>query len=558
MNKTTLSLIALTLILQITAAAQNHLSERTKNQVGVSHPQMLVNALPSMLTHPQNPYVNWNPGPEYADSERMFQGIPSIAAAPGGQRLWATWYGGGTGEGPHNYILLASSGDGGATWSKVLAIIDPPYRASEPAVWVDPDGMLWWMWNQYPHGLCCPGSQLWVMTTRNPDDENPVWDSPRLIATEMNNFNKPIVLRDGTWLWPTGSWQWNPGRFKGAMQPLGHRSRPLYSQDGGKTFSYRGAIPTPPELNAFDEYQVVERKDGVLWLMNRMRKHGIAQSFSRDGGKSWSEFEWSGIHHTTSRFFFGRLRSGNLLLVKNGQLNEVVPRSQMMAFLSKDDGATWEGGLMLDERGKVSYPDADQTADGTIHVIYDRARHHDKEILLATFTEADVLAAEPVSAQARLKVIINKATGINSRARKNDYDLRAAPLIKGAAPNMGAGDKAVLPISAGAKLFADRDYEWNQIPEILEGRRFIQMGIGGGRIVIEAPGVLYVASPQPTRNRDSQQRNLMKQGFSMVSDVAEFSLFKHSLHDATLCRLYQKEVAAGDKIEIGQWGVITF
>jgi hypothetical protein len=46
----------------------------------------------------QPPKLNWNPGPEYADSVRMFQGIPSIERAHNG-RLWATWYGGGTAEG---------------------------------------------------------------------------------------------------------------------------------------------------------------------------------------------------------------------------------------------------------------------------------------------------------------------------------------------------------------------------------------------------------------------------------------------------------------------------
>ena len=52
---------------------------------------------PSADDYPQMPYINRNPGPDYADSNRKFQGIPSIAAVSGG-RLWATWYGGGEGE----------------------------------------------------------------------------------------------------------------------------------------------------------------------------------------------------------------------------------------------------------------------------------------------------------------------------------------------------------------------------------------------------------------------------------------------------------------------------
>jgi hypothetical protein len=176
---------------------------------------------------PHMPYVYMQPEPRHADSNRMFQGVPSIEVAPKG-RLWATWYGGGEGEGPDNYVLLATSGDGGSTWSKPKIVIDPPFRASEPALWLDPRGRLWFMWNLYPirpshcqledyrrrfsdtasynqfvKDYSCVAQQLWVMTADNPDDENPQWSEPRLIAMENINMNKPTVLSTGAWLWPT-------------------------------------------------------------------------------------------------------------------------------------------------------------------------------------------------------------------------------------------------------------------------------------------------------------------------------------------------------------------
>ena len=82
-----------------------------------------------------------------------------------------------------------------------------------------------------------------------------------------------------------------------------------------------------------------------------------------------------------------------------------------MAFISDNDGKTWSGGLMLDERTGVSYPDGVQSPDGTIYIIYDYNRHTDKEILLATFTEEDVVQGKCVSEKARLRVLINKAFG---------------------------------------------------------------------------------------------------------------------------------------------------
>jgi predicted neuraminidase len=350
---------------------------------------------------------NWNPGPEYADDVRMFQGIASMARAPQG-RLWATWYGGGLGEGEANFIMLATSGDDGKTWSPLKAVIDPPFRASEPALWLDPTGRLWFMWNQYPEGLQRENSSLWAMTTKDPDSENPTWSAPRELAfPNINNFNKPTVLSDGRWLWPAGSWNRNV------------LSRPLFSSDQGETFVPGGEIPMETKDRNFEEYQVVERRDGSLWLLTRTSYGTIGESVSTDGGKTWSDVKPSDIQHTRSRFFITRLESGKLLLVKHGPVDPakgIVPqfrdgRKELMAFLSDDDGKTWSDGLMLDERDQVSYPDGLQAPDGTMYVIYDYQRHGAKEILMAVFTEADIAAGECVSDKARLRVLVNKATG---------------------------------------------------------------------------------------------------------------------------------------------------
>jgi hypothetical protein len=54
-----------------------------------------------------------NPGAEYADTARSWQGIPGIERAPKG-RLWATWYSGDIGEGSMgNYAMR--QGHAGAT-----------------------------------------------------------------------------------------------------------------------------------------------------------------------------------------------------------------------------------------------------------------------------------------------------------------------------------------------------------------------------------------------------------------------------------------------------------
>ncbi len=80
-------------------------------------------------------------------------------------------------------------------------------------------------------------------------------------------------------------------------------------------------------------------------------------------------------------------------------------------MLSDDDGKTWKGGLVLDERNGISYPDGFQHPDGRIFIQYDRDRGGEAEILFATFTEADILAEKPVSDKTVFRQVVSKATG---------------------------------------------------------------------------------------------------------------------------------------------------
>lgn len=349
------------------------------------------------------PALSYPPGPEYADDLRRFQGIPSIERAPSG-RLWASWYGGGDDEDRRNYILLNTSEDGGDTWSDLVLVIDPdgdgPVRASDSCLWHDPDGRLWLFWTQGLERHVDKRAGVWAIATRDSDSALPQWSEPvRLCDGVM--MNKPTVLSSGEWLFPVALW----GR-EGSAQ--------VYtSSDRGSTWELRGASTVPEESDRRpDEHMIVERRDNSLWMLVRTR-YGIGTSVSTDRGRRWTPAQPSPIPHTDSRFFVRRLRSGRLLLVKNGAIDEAVGRSRLTAFLSEDDGDSWIGGLLLDERELVSYPDGVEAPDGTLHVIYDRERKAAKEILAARFTEDDVIQGRCTSDSAGLRLLVNKAAGIN-------------------------------------------------------------------------------------------------------------------------------------------------
>ncbi len=363
-----------------------------------------------------------SPGPEYAQTNRKFQGIPGIERARNG-RLWAVWYAGDTREGPQNYVLLATSGDDGKTWSDARLVIDPPgfVRAFDACLWHDPQGRLWLFWTQAAGHWDGRGG-VWAAVTDNSGSEHPHWSKPRRIADGVL-MNKPIALQSGEWLLPIAIWT-KPSNLAfintrdrlhlsdDQVRSLSHdfedaRGLAVFSSaDRGETFTLRGRAGFPAD-DLPTEHMLIERRDGSIWMLARTR-YGIGSTISTDGGRTWSTPAHSNIAQPSTRFFIRRLRSGRLLLVKHTPANG-KDRSDLMAYVSDDDGDTWKGALAIDERKNVSYPDGTESPDGKLYVIYDRERFTAREILMATFREDDVLAAKPVSADTKLRVIVSKA-----------------------------------------------------------------------------------------------------------------------------------------------------
>ncbi|MBN8733786.1 MAG: exo-alpha-sialidase [Acidobacteria bacterium] len=357
------------------------------------------------------PKLNTEPLPQY-DYDQLDYGMTiGIARTPKG-RLWAAWVAGE--DGPKAYFVLATSDDDGVTWSKPRLVVDgqsktlPMYRSVLVGnVWVDPLGRLWLFFNQSM--MQFDGrSGSWAAVCENPDAEAPVWGKPRRIWHGFT-LNKPTVLTTGEWMLPVSLNPKGFGPFEGAFRELdGYRGANWFvSADQGATWRRQGHVQFPNAT--WDEHMVVEKKDGSLWMLARTTA-GIMQSTSTDRGRTWAEpSEPVGIRHPVARFHVRRLASGRILLVKHGERVEAHEgRSKLTAWLSEDEGATWRGGLMLDERTGVSYPDGFQAPDGSIYISYDRNRSADGEILMAKFTEADVLARELVSGGSRLKVLISR------------------------------------------------------------------------------------------------------------------------------------------------------
>jgi len=370
------------------------------------------------------PHINLNPGPEYQDENRTQGMVIGWDRTPKG-RIWAAWIG--NGDSDNGWMSVATSDDDGKTWSRPRLVIDPTDQPGMPQrrtlvgnLWSDPKGRLWLFFDQ-SLGYFDGRAGDWYIRCDQPDARNPKWTKPVRFA-DGATLNKPTVLKNGEWILPVSLWPREVVRTgagvpveKDALKEAHHeldsmRKANVYvSTDQGRSWKLRGGVAFPNPN--FDEHMIVELKDGRLWMLARTHDNPY-ESYSSDEGRTWSDPTPSKIRNINSRFFLRRLQSGNLLLLKNGPVDKrLEKRTHLTAFLSSDDGQTWQGGLLLDERARVTYPDGFQSPDGTINILYDWNRATDAEILRARFREEDILAGKFQSPGSGTQILVNKARG---------------------------------------------------------------------------------------------------------------------------------------------------
>ena len=370
----------------------------------------------------------------YNDENRRYQGLATIEIvekSDGSERLWGGYLTGGIGEDVDNYEMFCYSDDNGVTWSDPVFTLeqtaDPhKLRNGEAILWVEPTTQkLWLMWSQ-SYTWYDGRAGVWISICDNPGADDPgdmVWSTPRRIADGFIN-TKPTVLSNGKIL--VGMPIWSYQEFSITQNspnfeiPKRMQEARVYETDiNASYFDYIGSFAPSDTIRLFDEPMIYETQAGNpnhLTMVIRV-KTGLYAATSSNGGKTWTPvvstsnsfgfWDDEGANATSTRFYLARLQSDNLLMVYHDEAAG-SSRKYMTAKLSTDNGATWQGGLLLNA-GETSYPDVTQGADGRIYTIYDHEREWSKEVLVSSFTEADILSGS--SASASLNNLVRKATG---------------------------------------------------------------------------------------------------------------------------------------------------
>jgi predicted neuraminidase len=216
-----------------------------------------------------------------------------------------------------------------------------------------------------------PSPQTWWGMRRRSRDAGRTWsDAERLPDGILGPIkNKPVRLADGTVLSPTST--------ETPEKPSKWRVHFERSADGGQSWTVVRP-PDQPGAPPIDAIQpsILLHPNGRLQALGRSRSQRLFETWSEDGGKTWSAVALTALPNPSAGTDAVTLRDGRHLLVYN---HTPKGRTPLNIAVSRD-GKTWDAALVLEnEPGEYSYPAVIQTSDGLVHVTYtwkrQRIRH---------------------------------------------------------------------------------------------------------------------------------------------------------------------------------------
>jgi len=304
-------------------------------------------------------------------SELIFEKAPfpschasTIAETKGG--LVAAWFGGTRERNPDVGIWVSRRDKNG--WSKIVEVANGDQPTGErfacwnPVLFQPERGPLLLFYKVGPSP-----SEWWGMIITS-SDRGGSWSKPRRLPEGILGpiKNKPVQLQDGSLL--CGS----------STEHAGWRVHMERTSDLGETWQKTEPLNDRTQFGAIQPTVLVYRSGGIQVLC-RSRQSKIADSWSSDGGKTWSAMKTTALPNPNAGIDAVMLKDGRALLVYN---HTEKARSPLNVAVSSD-GKTWKAALTLeDQPGEYSYPAVIQTADGLVHVTYTWKRERIKHAVI--------------------------------------------------------------------------------------------------------------------------------------------------------------------------------
>ena len=310
-------------------------------------------------------------------AEFIFESAPfasghasTIVETNGG--LVAAWFAG-TREGASDVEIWMARHENGTWTAPVVAATGEQADGTRHPCWnpvlhAAPDGTIMLF---YKVG---PSPQRWWGMVRTSADNGRTWTNARRLPDGILGpiKNKPVRLADGTLLAPSST--------ESAESPSVWRVRFERSTDNGRTWTVSAPPPSPdgPAINAIQP-TILQHADGRLQALGRTWSRRIFETWSSDGGLTWTPLALTALPNPDAGIDAVTLRDGRHLVVYN---HTERGRTPLNVAISRD-GRTWEAALVLEDTpGEYSYPAVIQSSDGLVHVTYTWQRRRIRHVII--------------------------------------------------------------------------------------------------------------------------------------------------------------------------------
>lgn len=291
--------------------------------------------------------------------------------------LVAAWFGGTREKNPDVGIWVSRHVDG--KWTKPIEVANGVQSATKrypcwnPVLFQPKDGPLLLFYKVGPSP-----SQWWGMLMTS-EDRGKTWSTPQKLGMDKKIGhllgpvkNKPIQLKDGSILCGTST------------EHQGWRVHFELTRELGKTWEVIGPIHDGKTFGAIQP-SILTYSDGRMQILCRSRQSVIAQSWSDDGGKTWSKMSKTTLPNPNAGTDAVTLKDGRQLLVYNHttRISRFPAGRNMLNVALSKNGKDWTTVLTLERsKGEYSYPAVIQTSDGKVHITYTYQRRLVKHVVI--------------------------------------------------------------------------------------------------------------------------------------------------------------------------------
>jgi predicted neuraminidase len=295
--------------------------------------------------------------------ENIFANAPfaechASTLADTGPALVCSWHGGSDEGQPDVAIWMSTSSPTG--WSSPRLVTEGMSATGEklacwnPVLWQQPEGPLYLFYK-----IGNTPRSWWGMVVQSQDGGRS-WSAPIRLPEGIFGpiKNKPVMLEDGRLLCPSST------------EHDGWRVHFEWTSDHGRTWQRTEPIGDGETIGIIQPTLFVHM-DQRLQALCRSQQGRIAEIWSEDGGRTWSEPKLTDLPNPNSGIDGLTLSDGRHLLVHN-------PiswcRTHLVVSLSEDGEAWREIATLESGRGEYSYPAIIQQDDGLVHISYTNRR----------------------------------------------------------------------------------------------------------------------------------------------------------------------------------------